>query len=232
MGAAWGAAFNFSKALNKRGDLFSLKKLNGYLLGLFLFSWAGAKLFYLWTADFGGKDLAASSSSFWLGGGFVFYGGLVFGLVFTLFFSLITSQSLKKFNIFLAPLALGHGIGRFGCLMAGCCYGHATEFPLAVHLWGERRHPTQIYEGVFLFVLAYIFSRKKMLQNGHAVWFYLLWYGVFRFLIEFLRGDALRGVYALGLSTSQYTGLGMVALSLFVLRGVVFRPIKKITSGA
>ncbi len=196
MGAAWGAAVNFALKLNQKSDTpFLNPKL--YILGVFLLYWVGAKLFYLMTADFSGKaDGGASSSSFWLGGGFVFYGGLIFGLLFSLFFAVKTKQGLKRFNIFLPALALGHGIGRLGCLLAGCCYGSKTDSPLSIKLWGAHRHPTQIYEALFLFGLAFIFSKKPLLRSKNAVWWYFLAYAGFRFLIEFIRGDHIRGIYA------------------------------------
>ena len=80
MGITWAIGYSLVKDLNEQtGHPF--KKLKQYFLGLFFFSWLGSKLFFLLTTSF--EQSVVLSSSFWLGGGLVFYGGLVFGLIFT-----------------------------------------------------------------------------------------------------------------------------------------------------
>lgn len=213
MGAAWGLGLQIVKILDSR-NTSRFKRLNLFLLGVFLFSWMGAKGFYLLSADFSGKEQAIGNANFWLGGGFVFYGGLISGLVFTLAFAWKTRQSIKSFNIFVPALAIGHAVGRLGCFLAGCCYGAPYNGIGAVHMHGLDRYPTQLMEGLTLFALGLLFSAKRFQARKWLVLEYLAVYALVRFLIEFVRGDGIRGIYMYGMSTSQLVSLGFVSLLL------------------
>ena len=58
------------------------------------------------------------------GGGMVFYGGLIFGLVTVLLYSFSARLSVRDvLDVFAAPAALGLALGRIGCFLAGCCWG-------------------------------------------------------------------------------------------------------------
>jgi phosphatidylglycerol:prolipoprotein diacylglycerol transferase len=84
------------------------------LVGARLFSW----IFYF-----------PAGSSFWaamtaVGGGLVFYGGMVFAAAAALVYSLVARLSLRQVaDLWAPPVALGLAIGRVGCFMAGCCWG-------------------------------------------------------------------------------------------------------------
>ncbi len=153
-------------------------------------------------------------------GGLVFYGGLMGGAAA---FFWMTRRLRIPFaegaDMVLPALALGHAFGRLGCLAAGCCYGAPTDLPwavtftdpkcLATAVLGVPVHPTQLYESLFLFLLAgflvFLFYRKP--APGRVAAVYLLAYGVSRFALEFLRDDP-RGA-AGGLSTSQWISLAV-----------------------
>lgn len=139
-----------------------------------------------------------------------FYGGLVFGIpTFMLmyrFYYLKNNPPIFKKILVIAPgcVAIGHGIGRIGCFLAGCCYGVHTGTSLDVNFPGIGPHlPTQLIEMTFLFVLGgvLLLLAFKHITNYTAV-IYLFGYSIFRFVIEFFRGDE-RGQLA-GLSPSQY----------------------------
>jgi len=132
---------------------------------------------------------------------------------------------LKTADIFAPGLALGHAFGRLGCFAAGCCYGKETNFPWAVTFtdeWahklsdtplGVRLHPTQIYEFLVeianFFILIWLFRRKKF--DGQIIATYLFIYGVARFFLEFLRGDAGRGqFFDTWMTTTQFIAILMV----------------------
>ena len=108
-------------------------------------------------------------------------------------------------------LALGHGIGRLGCLAAGCCYGRYTDLPWGVALAGDlSRHPTQVYEALlnfalFGFLAGYALPRVKdgRWQSGGVLLCYVMGYALLRFVVEFFRGDD-RGASWAGLSPSQW----------------------------
>src|SRR5262249_21384073 len=108
--------------------------------------------------------------------GGVFYGGLIFAVIVPLWF--IHPPGVAPWttcDVFAPGIALGHAIGRFGCLFAGCCYGKETSVPWAITFHDpfaaanvgtpldRPLHPTQLYEAgaelLILFVL--LFTEKK-----------------------------------------------------------------------
>lgn len=143
--------------------------------------------------------------------GFVFYGGLL-GTIAGVKIYIKKSKYETPENIFnmLTPaIPLFHFFGRIGCYLAGCCYGR----PLHSHfdLLGIRfnRVPTQLIEALYeliLFVVCLIVGRK---QKTDLLRLYLFCYGCFRFIIEFFRGDTVRG-FLFGLSTSQWVSIAIV----------------------
>lgn len=215
--------------------LFLLKKnkfdindfiiLEGYcLMGAFF----GAKLLYLVVSY---KDIdwsrilePAYFNELMLGG-FVFYGGLIFGLIFVFIGGKIhkinTVLFIREF-IFLIPLI--HGFGRIGCFMAGCCYGvpyhghGAVIFPENSYaIPGIELFPIQIVEAVLLFCIAALILFLRIKNNFHyTVELYFILYGITRFILEFYRYDAIRGVY-FGFSTSQWISIVMLLVALGLL---------------
>ncbi|BAY24820.1 prolipoprotein diacylglyceryl transferase [Calothrix sp. NIES-2100] len=98
-------------------------------------------------------------------------------------------------DVFVYPLILGTAIGRIGCFLTGLSdrtYGIATKLPWGVDFGdGIHRHPTQLYEILFLGLLMLFLhyrSRYKY-QNGDLFKFYLISYLSFRFLVDFIKPD-------------------------------------------
>lgn len=163
--------------------------------------------------------------------GGVFYGGLVAAVTVALWY--LKRHRLPMWtvtDVFAPGIALGHVIGRAGCLFAGCCFGRPTSVPWAITFHNEFAaqnvgtplnvplHPTQLYEaGAELLILVFLLvtERKGKPFPGRTFWGYLLLYGVSRFIIEFYRGDA-RGLVG-SLSTSQFVSVLIVPLSLVML---------------
>jgi phosphatidylglycerol:prolipoprotein diacylglycerol transferase len=136
--------------------------------------------------------------------GGVFQGGLAFGLVFALWYFRRKKMPTWKIADIVAPaLALGHGFGRIGCFMAGCCYGKECAAPWAVTFHDEYAHnltniplnqalhPVQLYESALNFlnfvVLFFILRKKKF--DGAVFPFYIINYSIIRYFTEFFRGD-------------------------------------------
>lgn len=165
--------------------------------------------------------------------GGVFYGGLIAAVAVGLW--LVRKYKLPVWSTadLMAPgIALGHVVGRFGCLMAGCCYGRPTDVPWALTFTdpaaaanvgtplGIPLHPTQMYDaGAELIILGLLLftERKGRRFAGRTFWAYLLLYGISRFVIEFYRGDINRGTIGGALSTSQFVSALLVPLSLAML---------------
>ncbi len=165
----------------------------------------------------------------------VFYGGLIAAVAVALFYLWRHRMPVWTVTDVFAPgIALGHVIGRLGCLFAGCCFGRPADVPWAITFHNELAqtlagtpldtplHPTQLYEaGAELVILgALLLTEKKgRPYPGRTFWSYMLLYGVTRFVIEFYRGDSrgLVNVLGLSLSTSQFVALLLVPLSIVMM---------------
>ena len=163
--------------------------------------------------------------------GGVFYGGLIAAVVVALWYLRRHRMPMWTVTDVFAPgIALGHVIGRMGCLFAGCCFGRPAEVPWAITFHNEFAaqnvgtplgiplHPTQLYEaGAELLILVVLLAteRKGRPFPGRTFWGYMLLYGVSRFVIEFYRGDP-RGMVG-DLSTSQFVSVLIVPLSIVML---------------
>lgn len=195
--------------------------LTGYaMLGALL----GSKLLYLATVSDRIEWARVLDPAYPLGllasGGFVFYGGLAGGLIFAVLGARLHGLELAGMLervIFVLPLA--QGFGRVGCLLAGCCYGMEYAGPFAISFPPDSfpgtaaRFPVQALCAVLLWMLAavlYGISRTSFKRYGP--WCYLTGYALLRFLMEFLRGDLHRGVYA-GIALSQWISLGLLTVA-------------------
>ena len=148
-----------------------------------------------------------------LSSGFVVFGGIL------IFF--------KYADVILPSVALAQGFGRIGCFLAGCCYGKETESFFSVIFQNSEyapNHvaliPTQLYSSGldFLhFLLLLLIARNKK-ADGQVTACYLIFYSVGRFVIEFFRGDIIRGSVGI-LSTSQFISIftGIAGIVLLVL---------------
>ena len=157
--------------------------------------------------------------------GYVFYGGLLFG-VLALFAYLSFRQVSRPwaFADYAAPgIAVSILVGRFGCFMAGCCFGAPTDFVMSyTYKTGPLSelgpiHPVQLYDASFgLFALLFLFKwYDKKRADGQVFIGMMLCYSIWRFLTEFLRGDLGRGLYFGGLlSTSQLISLAVFSVCL------------------
>ena len=163
------------------------------------------------------------AAGFRISGSITFIGGLIGGAAAFLIVWFILRRRLKGSItdiLTLAPCAItvAHAFGRVGCFFAGCCHGIATDCFLGVKFPGlsVRVHPTQLYEAAFLFLLFALLS-YLLLRRGfrHNMSVYLVAYGIFRFLNEYLRGDH-RGEFVGGISPSQFWSLFMILLGVGV----------------
>jgi phosphatidylglycerol:prolipoprotein diacylglycerol transferase len=131
----------------------------------------------------------------------------------------------------IAPgIALGHVVGRMGCLLAGCCYGTPTTLPWGITFSDPfaaanvgtplhvALHPTQLYDAAAEFVILMLLlgtERRGRKFSGRTFWFYILLYAVSRFAIEFVRGDPRGSTF--GWSTSQAISMGLAPLAIIML---------------
>ena len=151
---------------------------------------------------------------------------------------------LKLMDTVAPLVPLGLASGRIGNFINGELWGRVTElnafwamgFPQARYedaeaaahnpLWAEwlqqygmlPRHPSQLYqfalEGICLFVIVWIFSKKPR-PAGQTAALFLGGYGLFRFIAEFARRpDDYLGLLTLGLSMGQWLSVPMIVLGV------------------
>ena len=164
--------------------------------------------------------------------GGVFYGGLIAAVAVAFWYMRRHRMPLwTTCDVFAPGIALGHAVGRLGCLMAGCCYGRPTSVPWAITFTnpeaaanvgtplGVPLHPTQLYESaaeLLILVFLLVTEKKGKRFEGRTFWSYMILYGISRFVIEFFRGDD-RGVVFGTISTSQFISLVLVPAAVAML---------------
>ncbi|MFI0429658.1 prolipoprotein diacylglyceryl transferase [Mariniflexile sp. HMF6888] len=134
-------------------------------------------------------------------------GGLFGGLLGVELAKKIIGESNSSGDLFVFPIILGIFIGRIGCFLSGVnefTYGNETHSIFGMDLGdGVLRHPTSLYELVFLVLLFFSLTYIKnnfSLENGERFKCFMLLYFGFRFFIEFLKPNIF---YVFGLSSIQ-----------------------------
>lgn len=168
--------------------------------------------------------------------GFVVYGGIIGGTFAGYLYARHTKQLFMNiFDLAMPSVALGQAFGRIGCLLAGCCYGKPTESAFHIvfthsemipdQLLNVPLVPTQILSASldFLNFLFLITIAQKVKSRGQVGSLYLMMYSAGRFVLEFYRGDLIRGSVG-RLSTSQFIAifLELAGVLLFIYCGKKF----------
>jgi phosphatidylglycerol---prolipoprotein diacylglyceryl transferase len=173
-------------------------------------------------------------------GGLIFYGGLILASAALVVFSRFRKIPLWQLADYAIPgLAIGHGLGRIGCFLNGCCFGvpvgdnacgHlcGTVFPPASEpgrlFPGTPVYPVQLFEALCLFaiwgLLVWYYPRRK--KDGSLFALYLLLYPPCRFLLEFLRGD--ERMAWIRLDVAQLASLALFAVGVLLM---VFLPRRR-----
>lgn len=171
--------------------------------------------------------------------GLTFIGGLIGGVVsflavYFLYIYVIAPRTKIKFlqnnmNATLTDalpfipigICIAHAFGRLGCFFAGCCYGSEVSeggwgLPVAVDKPGVLVVPTQLYEMLFLILLAAVMAIlyfKFKLNYNFGV--YSICYGIWRFCIEFVRDDSRGEIWkGASITPSQFWSIIMVILGI------------------
>lgn len=153
-------------------------------------------------------------------------GGLFGGLLGVELAKRYISETQSSGDLFVFPIILGIFIGRIGCFLSGInefTYGMETAFFTGMDLGdGVLRHPTSLYELVFLVVLFWglnYIKKNRNLKNGDLFKWFMILYFSFRFFIEFLKPNVF---YAFGLSTIQI----LCIICMFYYNKFIFQKLR------
>jgi len=155
-------------------------------------------------------------------GGMSFHGGLIGVLIVGILFSWKNRKPFWKLADLLTVTApVGLALGRIGNFINGELYGRVTEVPwgMVFPLGGPLpRHPSQLYEsaleGFLLFAILWGLKDKKLPEGGILPLF-LIFYGIFRFFIEFFREPDTQLGFILGPFS-----MGQILCFLMILGGI------------
>ncbi|HEV2815254.1 MAG TPA: prolipoprotein diacylglyceryl transferase [Solirubrobacteraceae bacterium] len=177
----------------------------------------GAKLY--WAVENGELTLSGLFS----GSGLTWYGGLLGGAITVIAWAkwrgVFTPALLDIAGI---GLPLGYAIGRIGCQVSGDGdYGEPSDLPWAMAYpdgvvpTDDEVHPTPLYEAVSMGLLAWALWRlRDSVRPGGLFALYLVFGGIERFLVEFVRRNDAVG---LGLTSAQFISVAMTAAGIAVL---------------
>ncbi len=167
-------------------------------------------------------------------GGLAIHGGVLFGLIFLIIYSKKHGHSaVKIMDIASVGLIVGQIIGRWGNFFNQEAHGPATTLEVlkgyhipdfiikGMYIDGTYYHPTFLYEALWNLIgliIMLIIRRFKRIKVGQICGFYMIWYGIGRFMIESLRTDALMFH---GLKVAQMVSILLVVVGLiFVIKGM------------
>lgn len=189
-----------------------------------LFGFLGAKILYMITVL--DEIIQNPKQLLDVSDGFVVYGGIISGIIAVLIYCHIKKiHFLSYMDLVLPSVALAQGFGRIGCFLAGCCYGKETHsaFSVTFHdsLYAPNNvplFPSQLVSSGLNFLNFIVLSliARKVKKEGYVTAFYLIFYSIGRFIIEFFRGDLLRGSVGI-LSTSQFISIFVLAFGILML---------------
>lgn len=155
-------------------------------------------------------------------GGMSFHGGLLGVVIAVVIFCRRRGLSiLMTGDILVTSSTIGLGLGRIGNFINGELWGRVTDLPWGMVFPGGGplpRHPSQLYEaaleGLLLFIILYVLHRRKVAE-GVPFFCFFIGYGLFRFLIEFVRQpDAHLGFLWGGATMGQLLSLPMILFGL------------------
>lgn len=200
------------------------ENIDSFIIFVIVIGYAFSKLTYCLTVfdQFLSDPLSVLGS-----GGWVVYGGILGGLLAALIWCKWKKwKFMDYFQVLMPCVSLAQGFGRIGCFFAGCCGGAVTDawygiqFPATSLAWNTTQKiiPTQLLSsaGDFLIFAFLMYNLKKGKHPEDTGAWYLILYSVGRFLIEFLRGDLIRG--GIGpFSTSQFISLFVVVFGAYMI---------------
>ncbi len=197
--------------------------IDTFVIFVVVFGYACSKMTYCLTVW---DQFIANPVSVLGSGGWVVYGGILGGIVGSMIWChFMHWDFMTYFPILMPCVPLAQGFGRIGCFFAGCCGGirtnawYGVRFPANSLAWTtDPIIPTQLISaaGDFLifFILYHNLTKGKHPEDTGA--WYLILYSIGRFMIEFIRGDAVRGTIG-PFSTSQFIAIFTFLIGAYLI---------------
>ncbi|HHT85261.1 MAG: prolipoprotein diacylglyceryl transferase [Bacillota bacterium] len=211
LGYVLGALVAMRMARKKGVDPDSLL---GFFLLLFVSGVLGGRLLHMALNPAGYPDLKTVLDL--RDGGLSIYGVLMGGIIAVGVYCRVKRVRLGQlFDIVVPGVALGQSIGRWGCLLNGCCYGRLTGdgWGVLTRYAPGLRHPYPVYESVADFLLFALLLRmsERVPFEGGLFLIYMAGYSGIRFALEFFRDSH---TFVAGLSHAQWFSALLFAASL------------------
>jgi phosphatidylglycerol:prolipoprotein diacylglycerol transferase len=207
------------------------------VFGVLVASLVGVRLFYVVTHT--GEFAAGGAFDPWYhaffiwDGGLTLYGGILLSIV-TVWWQTRRRgiPFLVVADIFSPGVALGIGITRIGCFLAGCCFGLpsdaccAVRFPVGSPAWRQfgdvAVHPSQLYGSLGGFAVCGLLLLLERAPSPRGATFgrFLVLYGISRFLVDLSRYYEAEQVMALGWSNNQWLSAALVVAGAALLATV------------
>lgn len=182
----------------KKNSLIPKNKEDKFIIGLIISSIIGARIYGViaaWDYFFQNPIQILNLR----GGGLGIFGGLIGGIIFIYIFS--KKNKIKFLNItnFIIPIIpLGQSIGRWGNF-----FNH--------EIYGSNGEPVWLYESILLFI--FFFFLKKIKKHQTAT--YLIYYGIIRFILEFIRTDTIS--FSI-ITFAQFLSLIFIVLGIIIIK--------------
>ncbi len=165
--------------------------------------------------------------------GLTLLGGVLLSIVVIIIFCQWKKIPLLKLFDVIAPIfGLGVFITRIGCFLNGCCYGKPCDLPWGVkfpfnsaagyHFYETAIHPTQLYSSLYglLMVVVIVLVEKKKHFDGFITGLAFIFYGICRFLVDFVRYYEETDMVPLGfteITINQLISGGMILFGMVLL---------------
>ncbi len=219
----------------KEGKKLGIEKdfLFNLMFWVIIFSLIGARLYYVLFNFSEYSNNLIEIIKIWHGG-LAIHGGIIAGLITIIVYTRkYNVDVLKVIDLFVPALLIGQAIGRWGNFFNSEAHGAATTLVTlqklhlpnfiiqGMNINGVYYHPTFLYESLWCFlgfIIILFFRRYKYIKNGQPTAFYLVWYGIGRFLIEASRTDSLM---FLGFKAAQIISL------IFIISGIILFIVKQ-----
>ena len=171
------------------------------------------------------RDTGATFLGGLIGGAAVFL-AVYYGIGAAVFKDRLNCRMMPELlDVFAVCIPAAHSLGRIGCLCAGCCYGKPTDAWYGIYMvdLGQKVVPTQLFEAVFLALLAALLFVRCLKGRRFNLPLYMAAYVIWRFPAELMRGDYRGHSFISFLTPSQLISVLLIAGSI-----VLFLVLKKV----